>query len=246
MDKAFDSVLQSEVDAAVIAKTSYRFWGDCRRYQCLCCGEEVYLAAAESSERSPHFRHRRGNNDKECERYLGQPGAVERYVLLRKHKQEHIEFCFNRDRMTFEICASFTEEELQAYEEKNSRMTVTSKYYAEPFISIPINKRTFIPGGKSYFTITEFSTEYIVSFDSGFNRCIYKDVMRDTEKINIFRVRIQDEHCRHQISSILYTNTEYICISESEDVLQKLAYLNMLFQKKNCFLLSQKRGRFMD
>ena len=108
MDKAFDAVLQSEVDAAVVAKNSHRFLGERFRYKCLCCGEEVYLAAADSSERSPHFRHRKGNNDKECEQYLGQPGAVERFVFLRKHKQEHIEFYFNRDRMTFEICASFT------------------------------------------------------------------------------------------------------------------------------------------
>ena len=119
MDKAFDAVLKREVDAAVIAKTPYRFAGEQFRYECLCCGEEVYLAAADSSERSPHFRHRRGNNDIECERYLGQPGAVERCVILRKHKQEHIEFCFNRDRWTFEICVSFAEEELQEHEKEN-------------------------------------------------------------------------------------------------------------------------------
>lgn len=66
MDKAFDVVFQSEVDATVIAKTSYRSYGERFRYQCLCCGEEVYLAAAESTEKSPHFRHRRGNNDIDC------------------------------------------------------------------------------------------------------------------------------------------------------------------------------------
>lgn len=30
--------------------------GEQFRYQCLCCGEEVYLAAADSSERVPHFQ----------------------------------------------------------------------------------------------------------------------------------------------------------------------------------------------
>lgn len=103
------------------------FWGERFRYQCLCCGEEVYLAAADSSERSPHFRHRKGNNDTECERYLGQLDTVEHFALLRKHKQGHIEFYFNRDRMTFEICAFFTEEELQAYEKENDRLMVSSK-----------------------------------------------------------------------------------------------------------------------
>lgn len=68
MDKAFDVVL---LDAAVIAKNLFRFSGERFRYQCLGCGEEVYLAAADSSERSSHFRHWRGNNDTECERYFG-------------------------------------------------------------------------------------------------------------------------------------------------------------------------------
>ena len=241
MDKAFDVVLQSEVDAAVIAKNSHRFLGERFRYQCLCCGEEVYLAAADSSERSPHFRHRKGNNDKECEQYLGQPGAVERFVFLRKHKQEHIEFFFNRDRMTFEICASFTEEELQAYEEENNRLTVSSKYYAEPFLSIPLSKGVFIPGRKSYFTITEFSKEYFVSFNSGFNCCTYHDVMRNPEKINIFRVRMQDEHCRYQTSSLLYTDTEYIGISENEEVLQELASLEYVISEELFSFVTENR-----
>lgn len=56
MTKAFDIVLQNEVDAMDIAKTPYYSLKGRFRYQCLCCGEEVYLAAADSRERSPHFR----------------------------------------------------------------------------------------------------------------------------------------------------------------------------------------------
>lgn len=241
MDKAFDVVLQSEVDATVIAKNSYRFSGERFRYQCLCCGEEVYLAAADSSERSPHFRHRKGNNDTECERYLGQLDTVERFVLLRKRKQGHIEFYFNRDRMTFEICASFTEEELQAHEKENNRLMVSSKCCTDPFLSIPLSKEVFVPGRKSYFTITVFSTQYIVSFDSGINSCTYQDVMRDTKKINIFRVRMQDEHCKHQISSLLYTNTEYIGISEYEKTMQELASLEYIISEELFSFVTENR-----
>lgn len=232
MDRAFDTVLQSEVSATVIAKNSNRIFGERFRYQCLCCGEEVHLAAADSSERSPHFRHQKGNNDTECERYLGQIGAVERLVLLRKHKQEHIEFYFNKDRMTFEICASFTEEELQEYGEKNNSLMVFTKYYTEPFLTIPLSKEIFVPDRKSYFTITEFSTQYIVSFNSGINSCVYQDVMRDAKKINIFRVRMQDERCRHQTSAILYINTKYIGISEDEETMQELLSLKYIISEE--------------
>ena len=93
MDKAFDVVLQSEVDAVTVAST-LRTYGEQFRYQCLCCGEEVYLAAADSTTKSPHFRHRRGNNEKDCEHYLRQQGAIERYLLIRKHNKKYVSFYF--------------------------------------------------------------------------------------------------------------------------------------------------------
>lgn len=97
MYKAFDTVFQKVVDARIIAKTSYTMSDEGVRYQCLCCGEEVYLAAANSTEKTPHFRHRKGNNDIECERYLGQPGAIEEYAALRRENNKtHVAFFFNK------------------------------------------------------------------------------------------------------------------------------------------------------
>src|SRR5699024_695021 len=223
MNKAFDAVLQTEVDAAVIAKTSYSGYNGRFRYKCLCCGEEVYLAATDSNERAPHFRHRRGNNDTECERYLGRPGALEYYVSVRKHNQEKVEFYFNQDKMTFEICVSFTKEELMEYEEKKSIMRVFAQYCSKPFRSVPLNKEVIVPGVKNYFTIDKYSTEYWISFDSGDNKCVYHDVMKAPDQVNIFRVRREDEHCRHQTSEIVYTDTEYIAISENDENIQELA-----------------------
>ena len=55
MDKAFDVLFQSEVDAMAVARTSSHTYGERFRYQCICCGEEVYLAAADSAIKSPHF-----------------------------------------------------------------------------------------------------------------------------------------------------------------------------------------------
>lgn len=232
MDKAFDAILQSEVDALDVARTSYCFFGEQFRYQCLCCSEEVYLAAADSNEKSPHFRHRRGNNDTECERYLGQLSAEEYFELWRKHKREYIEFYFNRDKMTFEVCTSFTEEELHVHEKENHNITISLKYFGEPFFSIPISKRVFIPCVKSYFTIPEFSTKYFISFNSGIKPCTYNDVMRNSEKINIFRVGKQDEHCKHQTSSFIYTDTQYIGICEKEEALQELVSLKYVHSKE--------------
>jgi len=69
MLKAYDTMLQSEVPADLAAQSG---GFEPYRYECACCGEEVYIAAAYSTSMVPHFRHRSGNNDVECENYLGQ------------------------------------------------------------------------------------------------------------------------------------------------------------------------------
>ena len=142
MDKAFDSVFQREVDALELSKSIEPLYGTQFRYQCLCCGEEVFLAAAESSEKSPHFRHRRGNNDIECERYLGQPGALEHYVSIRKHTMDSIGFCFNIDHMTFEISLTLSDKDISNYAENGGQFSLHTKYNALAFFSMPINRGT--------------------------------------------------------------------------------------------------------
>lgn len=226
MNKAFDTVLQQEVDASVIAKMSSPFSRSHFRYQCLCCGKEVYLAAADSKERVPHFKHQRGNDDTDCERYLGKPGAIEHFVHLRKNKQEHISFYFNKSRKTFEICAIFTEEELQLFGEENSKMRIYSSSCDESFLSIPLNRGVIVPNEKNYFTITEFSTDYIIAIDnSKVNKSVYYDVMRTNNAINIYKVGSQGEHCKHLATLSLYTDVQYIAISEKKELLQELVSL---------------------
>lgn len=222
MDKAFDVILQLEVDATIISKTSYNLTGNRFRYQCLCCGEEVYLAAAGSNERSPHFRHRRGNNDKDCEQYLGQVGAVEHYVSVRKNKQEHIEFYFNKERMTFEVGIAFSEEELRDCEQNKNSMAISAKICAEPFLSVPINKTIFAPGENHYFTLSVYSNHYYVSFSANKKVYSYLDVIKRDGGLNIYKVRLQDKRANLHRTDLLYTETAYIAISEDENLIQEL------------------------
>lgn len=53
--KAYDTILQSEVSAVLAAQNS---GFEPYRYECACCGEEVYVAAAYSTSIEAHFRHR--------------------------------------------------------------------------------------------------------------------------------------------------------------------------------------------
>ena len=93
MRKAYDTILQSEVSAALAAKSG---GFEPYRYECACCGEEVYIAAAYSTSMVPHFRHRSGNNNVECENYMGQYGAISIDSHSRKSNRERVEFYFER------------------------------------------------------------------------------------------------------------------------------------------------------
>ena len=185
MNKAYDAVFQIEVDAEDIAKTSYHTVGNRFRYQCLCCGEEVYLAAADSIIKAPHFRHRRGNNDIDCERYLGQPGSVEHYMSIRKQAKEHIGFCFNIEQKTFECSVAFETHEIEEFSKESRKLSLYSKYYSQPFLSVPINRGNLIPDVANFFTITDYANDYYVSIDSGDAKIKYTDIINRNGRLNI-------------------------------------------------------------
>lgn len=241
MDKAFDVIFQKEVDAVVVAKTSYCDCGDRFRYKCLCCGEEVYLAAADSQEMIPHFRHRRGNNNTGCGEYLGQPGAVERYVSLRKRDKEYIYFFFNKDRMTFEVCVSFSEQELIEYEKDSGKISLYTKYSSQPFLNIPLSRSDIIPNEKNFFTINEYSNDYYVSFDGGEKKYIYPNIMNKEGKISIFKSGIQGKRYKRLLSNILYTDTNYIALSQKKESIQPLKLMkNIDFEEEISFITENK------
>lgn len=225
MDKAFDSVFQREVDALELSKSIEPLYGTQFRYQCLCCGEEVFLAAAESSEKSPHFRHRRGNNDIECERYLGQPGALEHYVSIRKRTMDSIGFCFNIDHMTFEISMTLSDKDISNYAENGGQFSLHTKYNAPAFFSMPINRGNLIPDTGNYYTISEYSNDYYVSFNAESTKTLCENVLKRNSKLNIYRISQSSNHYKRIVSDILYTNYCYLAISENEDNIKELIAL---------------------
>lgn len=225
MEKAFDVIYQSEIDAVTVANNYYGDYGEQFRYKCLCCGEDVYLAAAESKAMVPHFRHRRGNNDTDCEKYLGQPGAIEHYLSLRKSSQDNVDFFLNINGHTFEIGVSFGEEEITKGEEEGRSLNVYVAY-SKPFISIPISKENFVVNEKSYITISDISSKYWVSFDSGISRVAYQDLLFKTNGgISVFRETKHNEHLPLQSSGFLYSNTNYYFVTDNEETIKELGAL---------------------
>lgn len=246
MDKAFDVVLQKEVDATKVAKTSYAGFDDQFRYQCLFCGEEVFLAAIDSIVKAPHFRHRRGNNDKECERYLGEPGAIDHYVSIRRKKSNSIAFFYNCDLKIFEIGVVFSEEELFFHEKEKNIMLVSVEEEDDPILRIPLNRELFYPSQSSFFTISRLSPVYSISFNSGTDYVSYQSEICNPDRIIVFKVRMQDGHARHQGSGKLYTNTRYVAVSEQDKILQELLLFNQIERYGDVFVFYINNKTFYE
>ena len=159
MLNAFDTLLQTVVTADKAAANGDN---EAFRYECLCCGEEVFLAAQDSIYKATHFRHRSGNNDKNCELYLGQFGSI-RSSNARKNKQERVEFYYNNKTKCFYVSFNFTEEEISEYENDEVELEIRTNRKADPFFYQYINHSTFTAGIHEKFILDKYSPRYYIS-----------------------------------------------------------------------------------
>ena len=159
MLKAFDTLLQTVVTAESAAINSDN---EAFRYECLCCGEEVFLAAQDSIYKATHFRHRSGNNDKECELYLGQFGTIS-VPNNRKNKQERVEFYYNNTTKCFVISFNFSDEEISEYEKAGTLLEIRDSRNAQPFFSTYIDHTTFSDGIAEKFVLDRNARPYYIS-----------------------------------------------------------------------------------
>lgn len=89
MRKAYDTILSDYVDADSAAKGG---GFEPYRYECAYCWEEVRLCATDSQNQATHFRYRSGNNNIECENYLGTRSVIISNALSRRNMRDKIEF----------------------------------------------------------------------------------------------------------------------------------------------------------
>jgi hypothetical protein len=220
MDKAYDSILCCVVDARSLAKTVFYKESDYFRYKCLCCGEEVSLAAVNSTIQTPHFRHKKGNNDTKCEAYLGQIGAIEKYLSVRNRSRDHVSFFFNTDRNTFEFAFVLQSEELAELKSRQAVLEVKKKYFEDAFLSIPINNTSFVANEPQYFTINVYSGTYYVYIPG--NVYVLNHPIEAKNKLQFFKSRLYDNRAKKVSSTHLYTDTRYVVISEDKACINKL------------------------
>ena len=213
MRKAFDTILQSEVLATLAAQSGGL---EQYRYECVCCGEEVYLAAPFSTKQVAHFRHRNGNNDVECENYLGQFGMLSAELNSRKSNRERAELYFDNTNKVFSIGLRFSENEIRSYEEQGVDFELRARESDIPFRILKINILNFTPEVPTMIPLSIFSYSYYLSNTVNGAKRKYDFFNHNTP--TFFKILSnEDAFTAKQVRSmVLYTNTRYFAVFQSQ------------------------------
>jgi hypothetical protein len=214
MRKAYDTILQSEVSAD-LAVQSGGF--EPYRYECACCGEEVYIAAPYSTYMVPHFRHRNGNNDVECENYLGQYGAISIDYRSRKSNRERVEFYFENSNKNFCLGLRFSAEEIQGYEQQNVDFELRTNASASPFYTLGIKNINFAPDVPTMVSLNNFSFCYYLSNTLNGIKRPYGFFNCETTP-TFFKVQGNDSDFKAKLvrGMVLFTNVQYFVAFQSK------------------------------
>lgn len=211
MRKAYDTILQSEVPAELAAQNG---GFEPYRYECACCGEEVNLAAAYSTSRVPHFRHRSGNNDVECENYLGRGISID--SRSRKSNRGRVEFYFDKSNKTFSIGIRFGSDEIDFYEQQNVAFELRTSTTEQAFITIPINKTNFAADFPTRIPLNKFSYFYFSSNTLN-NKKNPHELFKPSNRPTFFKILgNESNYTAKLVRGVLYTNVQYFVTFNSQ------------------------------
>lgn len=214
MRKAYDTILQSEVSAELAAQNG---GFEPYRYECACCGEEVFVAAPYSTRVVAYFRHRNGNNDVECENYLGQYGAISTDSSSRRNNRERVEFYYDSANKTFSLALRFNESEIHGYEQRSVDFEIRTKDSDTPFRVLKISSMNFSPDVPTLIPLNNFSFSYYLSNTLNGAKRKYDFFNRDNIP-TFFKIFGNDNDFKAKLvrSNVLFTNTQYFVALQSQ------------------------------
>lgn len=216
MLKAYDALLQTVVSANAAAANGDN---EAFRYECICCGEEVFLAAQDSVYKATHFRHRSGNNDKACELYLGQYGMISS-PLSRNQKQERVEFYYQNTHKAFYIGLRFSDDEITTYENSGDFIEVRTSRNEKPFFSKEINHANFYGDVLEKYVLETYAASYYISNTHNNIKSEYN--LFGSTGPTFFKIQGEggDFTAKYIKSKSLYTNVKYFIAWPGQNIAQ--------------------------
>lgn len=155
---AYNNLLKLRVDA--YKYRSSRF--STERLYCPCCGERVTFFPESIDGKSAHFRHYHGTYRDDCEKYVGSYDVYGQRTKSSDLKNEAIFFEKRGNRYLFSIRVSFSKEELDKYELRETIMYLKIVHNNNPFeFRQAINRRFFYENQKAYIELQSVG-EYVI------------------------------------------------------------------------------------
>lgn len=220
MDKAYDKRTKREVfakDLTIRDKDMYRF-------KCLACDEYLTLSAVGSKKQSPHFRHKNGNNDKDCDYYIKfyqiNSGSGKYYLPDSENNKKSYIF-FNSKKNNFEFGLFFYYDEIEELYNNNSIITIEQDS-AKIYNKVPITKVPLVRNSFTYFKMKNPFKDLKIFIDDKLT-----NVVKKIENKNLLFFQVKSNNLSKLISNTdnLYLDTEYIAMSKKRKKIKKLINL---------------------
>lgn len=227
MLQAFDTIMRCAVNAQEVAKNNI---DEPFRYECLCCGEEVHIAAANSTLKSPHFRHLRGNSDRDCELYLGSIGIEGAITAAKKRAHERAEILFDTELKVFSLLISFPQEKIDEYERKGCTLEILSGQRNVKKETIRISRTNFSPDSPIEFPLNYSSSGCFIAIN-GVGIKAHYDILKPIDFPTFFKIKAASSYmgkAKRHTDGIIYTGFSYYVIADKRSSIEKLYHYNSI------------------
>jgi hypothetical protein len=205
------------------------------RYECLCCGEEVHIAAVKSKKMGAHFRHLRGNSDKDCELYLGGllqtgTGIESAVAIAQKRARARAEILFDVEQRLFYLAISFSEDKLSEYQSGECELEINTDS-THPMNPVLISQTNFAPDSPVRFPLRLSSNTCYISIHSrkniekAFNSRYELELLKSIEFPTFFKYQSNDVNesiVKRHTDGIIYTDTRYYALALQKSYIEKL------------------------
>lgn len=230
MHLAFDTINRQKVSADEVAKNNI---DEPFRYECLCCGEEVHIAAAKSKNMVSHFRHLRGNRNKHCELYLGgllqtEAGIESAVAVAQKRTRPHAEILFDVEQQLFYLDISFSEDKILEYQSGEYELAIKTdpSHAINPVL---ISRANFAPDSPVCFPLRMSLNICNISIRSrkkgGKNLTSRYELLKPIDFPTFFKYRLIDGNesiAKRHTDGIIYTDTRYYALALQKSHIEKL------------------------
>lgn len=194
------------------------------RFKCLACDEYLTLSAVGSKKQSPHFRHKNGNNDKDCDYYIKfyqiNSGSGKYYLPDSENNKKSYIF-FNSKINNFEFGLFFYYDEIEELYNNNSIITIEQDS-AKIYNKVPITKVPLVRNSFTYFKMKNPFKDLKIFIDDKLT-----NVVKKIDNKNLLFFQVKSNNLSKLISNTdnLYLDTEYIAMSKKRKKIKKLINL---------------------